>query len=96
MPGLRKKSTIALVERHAWAVAVDPQIVTPGRFGRLARRKLARQIDTARTELVELLTGATAARMARWTDLVDGAGAYRPGALLTAANAVGGEAVADG
>jgi hypothetical protein len=92
----RKKSAAALVERHVWAIAVDPDVPTPARLGRIARRKLVTDIEAARTELLALLVGAAATRRAQWAELVDGAGAYRPGALLAAANAVGGEAAVDG
>lgn len=84
----RKKSGHELLDRWSWITAANPSEPLPRRVRRMMGDALEPTSRQARAELVGILAGFVAGRATVWNDVVDRAGAYRPGMLLIAADMV--------
>ncbi len=85
--GFRKKSSREMIIAHGWVAAVNADRPTPRRFSRMLKGSRDRVLGQAAADLTELLESQAHARQHEWHVILRTAGGYKPGELLTAAEA---------
>jgi hypothetical protein len=94
--GFRKSSGMRIVEQHGWIAAVNRDVPRPRRFDKMLRGAAPELLGVASDALVHLLKAPAQTRSEAWDAIVQEAGAYKPGELFAAAEAIGGSEPTDG
>jgi energy-coupling factor transporter ATP-binding protein EcfA2 len=94
--GFRKTSGVRIVQEHGWVAAVNRDVPRPRRFDRMLRGAAPEIIGDASNSLLELLRAPAQTRSEEWRSILNEAGAYKPGELFAAAEAVDGSNPTDG
>jgi hypothetical protein len=92
----RRANAEQLIDRFSWSIAINPGIVVPKRFSRIMGSSMEAVSVHMRTVLADLVCDQLEKRLDAWRAKLDEYGAYQPGALATAADALEATRSADG
>ena len=85
----RRSFTEKLLDQTSWRAGVNPSVLVPKRVQRVMGSTLEPAIRQSNGLLVSIAHSAVAARIDAWRTAIDGAGSFKPGELLAAANKLG-------
>jgi energy-coupling factor transporter ATP-binding protein EcfA2 len=92
----RRRTAIEQIERYAWRVAINADVLVPNRMRRAMGGRLDAVVAEARESLSTLLASTVDRRILRWSRRIEELAAYRPGELQSLANGFSHPGVADG